>query len=132
MKSDRLPGDVSTSDRAAGQEASARVLGRLQPEGRIPTEAGDPAFTAPWELRAFAIGVALTESGRLDWSRFQAALIDEIAGWEAEAEDATGEWSYYRRWMAALEAVASEGELIEADRLEERTSEILAMSRHAH
>jgi nitrile hydratase accessory protein len=126
-----LPGDVSARERAAGREASARFVERLPADARVPIATGDPAFTAPWELRAFAIAVALTEAGCLDWRRFQAALIDEIATWEAQRE-ASSEWSYYRSWLAALERVASHSAMIQPDRVDKRTSEILAVSKHAH
>lgn len=130
MKSGLLPGDISADARAAGRDASDRVARRLPPKGRIPLDAGDPAFGAPWELRAFAIVVALNEAGRLDWDRFQAALIDEIAGWERQPEPRS-EWSYYRRWLAALERVTANA-MIEPSRVDERTNAILEMSSHAH
>jgi nitrile hydratase accessory protein len=130
VKSALLPGDIDSDARAAGRDAGDRVLRRLPPQGRIPVDGGDPAFTAPWELRAFAIVVALSEAGRLDWDRFQAELIDEIAGWEAQPEP-RGEWSYYRRWLAAFERVAA-GAMIEPSRVDERTDAILEVSSHAH
>ncbi|EAQ01758.1 hypothetical protein OB2597_14981 [Pseudooceanicola batsensis HTCC2597] len=64
-----------------------------------------PHFFAPWQARAFALTLALHESGAFTWREWAAALSARIgraeplpgrSGSEAHAE------SYYRDWLAAL------------------------------
>ena len=47
----------------------------------------DPTFSAPWQARAFAIAVALTDDdAQFEWAEFQRELVAEI-----ERADATGD-----------------------------------------
>ena len=59
--------------------------------------AGAPVFPGPWQARAFALAVGLSERGAFTWPEFSAALA------EARAADPEGE--YFAAWLAALEAV---------------------------
>ena len=42
----------------------------------VPKAVGEdePVFKEPWEARAFALAVALNESGHLDWSEWAQSL----------------------------------------------------------
>jgi nitrile hydratase accessory protein len=93
---------------------------------RIPRRAGDVTFDHAWEIRAFSMTVALHEKLGFPWSQFQQELIAAIRTWEAEQSDLE-QWSYYERWMAALEELArSKGWTSQAE-LDARTEEILAL-----
>jgi nitrile hydratase accessory protein len=47
--------------------------------------------------------LALAKEGYFEWDDFRDELIAEIKGWEdAQAVDRSS-WSYYERWLAALE-----------------------------
>ena len=62
-----------------------------------------PTFDAPWQARAFALAVALTDesdAGTLSWDEFQSRLVEEV---DADREDGDPEAVYYRQWLAALE-----------------------------
>ena len=61
-----------------------------------------PVFAEPWQAQAFAITVALVESGQLDWPTWAATMGDEIshATRHGIAEDGSG---YYELWLRALE-----------------------------
>lgn len=65
-----------------------------------PRRNGELVFNAPWESRAFGLAMALHEEGLFEWEEFRCHLIAEIGAWEQEP---SGEWSYYARWLAALE-----------------------------
>jgi nitrile hydratase accessory protein len=62
------------------------------------------AFTAPWEAQAFAIAVVLHERGLFTWTEWAEALGREIARPARLGEPDDGR-DYYRRWLAALEAI---------------------------
>ena len=85
----------------------------------LPLE-NETTFSAPWEARAFAIAVRLSESGVCTWDEFRQHLIAEIAngdkvrahGW---VENSDG---YYVYFLRALEAVLREKGLVDTPMLE--------------
>jgi nitrile hydratase accessory protein len=65
----------------------------------------DQPFSAPWEARAFAIAVRLSEQGVCTWEEFRRHLINEIG--RADKAHANG-WiepgdGYYTHFLEALE-----------------------------
>jgi nitrile hydratase accessory protein len=84
----------------------------------VPRLTGDRFFAAPWDGRAFSLGVALRHRGLYEWDEFRALLIDEIG--EAEAGDADS--SYYERWLAALERLLLARGVVSTPELDERTA----------
>lgn len=101
---------------------------------KIPRRCGDMAFDQAWEIRAFSITVALHEKLGFPWEEFQRELIEAIRTWEAAHTDLS-EWSYYERWMAALEVLTQSKGWVSAPELNERTAEILALppnAQHQH
>jgi nitrile hydratase len=88
---------------------------------------GELAFEEPWELRAFALAVTAHKAGRFPWSEFQGALIESITAWEAAhptLDDPS--WSYYEHWVAALEKVLGDAEILDSADLDRRVSDVLA------
>jgi len=84
-----------------------------------PQSDTDPVFDAPWQARGFAIAVALRQHGDIDWQVFQRELGDALA---RHADDREFEKRYYECWLAALEAMLREHEVIDAADLAERTA----------
>jgi nitrile hydratase accessory protein len=81
-------------------------------ERGLPRRSGELVFHDEWERRAFAIAVGLCEQGRFDWSEFQRRLIEAVA--VAEADDPLSpSRGYYESWLAALEALLLEKELVD-------------------
>jgi nitrile hydratase accessory protein len=77
----------------------------------LPRKSGELVFHDEWERRAFAIAVSLAEKGEYDWSDFQQSLIRAVG--EAEAGDPLNpSRGYYESWLAALEQLLAEKELI--------------------
>ncbi len=100
-------------------------------QGGGPDAAADRTFDEPWQARAFALAVALTDERDLDWERFQSRLVDEVDGATAEgATDAEG--TYYRQWLAALERLLVEEELVEPGALRDRVAAFADGDRTAH
>jgi nitrile hydratase accessory protein len=68
-----------------------------------------PVFREPWEAQAFAMTLALHQRGVFSWSEWAAALAAQIRKAQAAGDADLGD-SYYRHWLAALEAlVAAKG-----------------------
>ncbi|WP_423751379.1 nitrile hydratase accessory protein [Salinirarus marinus] len=100
--------------------------------GSLPSGVGEdaPTFDAPWQARAFALAVALTDEDDLPWDEFQTRLVEEVdADLEAggDADDV-----YYRQWLAALERLLVERDLLDAGELTDRVGQFEAGDRSAH
>lgn len=140
--------DRESTDERSGTEESA--VSHPSPPA---TESDDPTFAAPWQARAFALAVALTDEeadGRA-WDAFQRELVAEI---EADAADvgahAGGDGSdgpegadgdqplreaedaYYRQWLRALERFLDDRGVVDAEALVARAREFESGARDAH
>ena len=73
--------------------------------------AEDPVFAEPWQAQAFALAVKLSEAGYFSWSEWSAALAGELAEASRRGEPDDGS-RYYDRWLAALERLVGEKNLI--------------------
>ena len=85
-----------------------------------PRRAAEPVFDAPWQARAFAIALSLTDRGEgdLPWETFQGRLVEEIEkGADGAAET---EPVYYEQWLRALERLLVEEGLVDPGELEAR------------
>ncbi len=84
----------------------ARELGREE----------DRVFSAPWEARAFAIALGLSEAGLFSWDDFRARLIAEVGRADRiRARDGTSEQGeYYDHFVRALEAVLTQKGIVSA------------------
>lgn len=111
--------------KGSGGHADAGYL--LDSAGRAapPRDNGELVFAAPWESQAFGLALALTESGQIDWEDFRQHLIGEISAWESSSAS-SAEWSYYRRWLTALERLAEQRGLVGADDLKARAEALAA------
>ena len=75
----------------------------------LPRDTDGPVFREPWEAHAFAITLALHERGVYTWPEWAAALAAQIESAQARGDADLGD-TYYRHWLAALEAlVAAKG-----------------------
>jgi hypothetical protein len=78
---------------------SAAVAAGLA-EPSIPRSNGTPVFDAPWQGRALAIAILLTERDNRPWDDFRRHLIEAI--------DAAPDRDYWESFAAALESFTSE------------------------
>jgi nitrile hydratase accessory protein len=85
-----------------------------------PRSNGELVFAAPWESRAFGLAMALHDGGLFDWESFRQQLIVAVARAEAVGD----EFSYYRCWLEALQAVLEGEGLVDLATIEERTAEL--------
>ena len=72
----------------------------------IPHDSDGPIFREPWEAQAFAMALALHERGVFTWPEWAEALSAEIKSAQASGDPDTGE-TYYRHWLATLEALVA-------------------------
>ena len=63
----------------------------------LPRDNGELVFDEPWEARALAMAVALTEQLGLEWDEFRHRLMHEIAH--------DPDRPYYESFAAALESL---------------------------
>ena len=104
---------------------------------------GDATFSEPWQARAFALAVSVTDEdgeGVGEWNAFQERLVAEIEAADSPAELASrdeppeldsDESAYYEQWLTALEELlVSSG--IDAVALRERALEFERGERDAH
>lgn len=75
----------------------------------MPQQGGEPVFAAPWQAQAFALVLALHQRGLFSWPEWAEELARQIAAAQAAGDADRGD-TYYRHWLAALEAlVAAKG-----------------------
>jgi nitrile hydratase accessory protein len=90
-----------------------------------PVDAERP-FNAPWEARAFAMAVGLTERGFCTWDEFRRYLIDAIG--KADKAPAHG-WTepgegYYTHFLHALEELLRAKGIVDEQSLSAKLREI--------
>lgn len=88
----------------------------------IPRDAEGPVFRAPWEAQAFAMAVMLHERGHFTWKEWADRLADEIAAAKSRGEVDDGT-RYYDFWLAALEKIVADKQIVLADELAKRKAE---------
>ena len=91
-----------------------------------------PTFSEPWQARAFALAVALTDEDERDrnWDDFQRELVAELdrtPGAESGDED-----DYYGAWLSALERFLVERGVVDPGAFAERAAEFAGGDRDAH
>ncbi|MEA2626584.1 MAG: hypothetical protein QOD06_2629 [Candidatus Binatota bacterium] len=90
------------------------ALGGIPPAAAPPRQNGELVFEAPWQGRVFGMALALAERGAYRWDVFRDRLIAEIQGGASAADDALPAAEvYYRHWLAALEGLLVEGQLLD-------------------
>ena len=84
-----------------------------------PTGADEPVFAEPWQATAFALAIELHARGAFTWTEWTEALSAELksASSRGEPDDGT---QYYARWLAALERLVGERNMLDERTLEAR------------
>lgn len=86
----------------------------------LPRANGELVFEQPWQGRAFGMAVSLHHQGRYDWPAFQQRLIEQIA---AHGDDDVTAADYYGHWLAALERLLVDEQLLDPQEIEQRITE---------
>ena len=96
-----------------------RDVADIEGAAALPRRNGELVFEAPWEGRAFGMGVAVRDAYGYEWRAFGDLLAAEISA----AERAGAPSTYYERWLAALEKLAISRGIVSAQELDARTTE---------
>ncbi len=85
----------------------------------LPHHEGKPVFDAPWQAQAFALAGNLNERGVFAWPQFAAHLSAELArhGAQVDAD------AYYRCWLAALQELLEDQDVLQSSETAEREGE---------
>jgi nitrile hydratase len=97
-----------------------RHVADMTGEAALPRQSGELVFQDPWEGEAFAVAVALCESGFYPWSAFQGHLITAIAA--ADRQPSEMRPTYYESWLAALEALLIEQKILKKEAIDTRAN----------
>lgn len=95
----------------------------------IPRDAGGPVFAAPWHAQAFATVMQLHAAGVFTWAEWAAELGAEIKAAQAAGDPDRGD-TYYRHWLAALEALVQAKRLVTLAELTASQSRAAAAAAH--
>lgn len=90
--------------------------GRDATRATWPPAADEQVFREPWEAHAFALTLQLHERGLFTWPEWADALAVQIAAAQARGDADLGD-TYYRHWLAALEALVAAKGAASADEL---------------
>jgi nitrile hydratase accessory protein len=70
----------------------------------LPLSANDDVkFNEPWEARAFAIVVRMTNAGHFTWAEWVECFSKEVAEATAVEADGATPKTYYQQWLTAAE-----------------------------
>ena len=94
----------------------------------------DVTFSAPWEARAFAIAIRLSESGICSWDEFRRHLIVEIRRGDKVSAHAWIEDHdrYYVYFLRALEQVLRDKGVVDSSMLETKMRAISEAEQDDH
>ncbi|HLJ93745.1 MAG TPA: nitrile hydratase accessory protein [Gemmataceae bacterium] len=88
----------------------------------MPRDAEGPVFNEPWQARAFALAVRLSEAGWFSTREWTAFLSQEIHSASAPcSRDLHSQ--YYHHWLSALERLCIEKRLVTAADMRRRKEE---------
>src|ERR1051326_1822248 len=86
---------------------------------RLPKDEGGPVFSEPWEAQAFAMAVKLSELGYFTWKEWAGALAAELQAAADRGEPDDGS-RYYHHWLAALEHLVAQKDLLTPEAMADR------------
>ena len=110
---------VDRLDEAPAADGGVRSTGDAAAVFDVPL-AERPTFHAPWQARAFAVAIALTDD-LYPWDDFQSRLVAAVA--DAVGTSTDDEERYYEQWLAALESVLVDRDYLSAGALRVRAAE---------
>ena len=77
----------------------------------LPRDKEGPVFSQPWEAKAFALAVRLSEAGYFTWSEWVRIFSREIKSAQASGDPDLGD-TYYQHWLNALERICAAKRLV--------------------
>ena len=72
----------------------------------LPRDNDGPVFSQPWEAKAFALAVRLSEAGCFTWPEWVKIFSREIKAAQEQGDPDLGN-TYYQHWLNALERICA-------------------------
>ena len=91
--------------------ALAAAEAALAAHAPLPHDQGDLVFEAPWQGRAFAMGVVACERAGASWEEFRVQLVAALRR-RPQRPGESAATAYYAAWLDALEALLAERGLL--------------------
>jgi nitrile hydratase accessory protein len=87
----------------------------------LPRDQDGPVFKQPWEAKAFALAVRLSEAGCFTWPEWVNIFSQEIKAAKERGDPDLGD-TYYQHWLNALERICTEKGLVGGEAMRRRKS----------
>ena len=97
----------------------------------IPLNEDGPVFSEPWQAQAFALVLKLHEQGLFTWAEWAQRLNQAIAAARATGDPDLGN-TYYHHWLAALENIVADKDLVTVDALAQRKDQVREEHQRLH
>jgi nitrile hydratase accessory protein len=85
----------------------------------LPRDDDGPVFNQPWEAKAFALAVRLSEAGFFSWPEWVEIFSRQIKAAQKRGDPDLGD-TYYRHWLNALERICAAKGLVGGEDLRRR------------
>jgi nitrile hydratase accessory protein len=87
----------------------------------LPRDNDGPVFSQPWEAKAFALAVRLSEAGCFTWPEWVRIFSQEIKAAQDGGDPDLGD-TYYQHWLNALERICAAKGLVGSEDMHRRTA----------
>ena len=85
----------------------------------LPRDQDGPVFNQPWEAKAFALAVRLSEAGCFTWPEWVRIFSQEIKAAQERGDPDLGD-TYYQHWLNALERICAAKDLVGCEDMRRR------------
>ena len=85
----------------------------------LPRDQEGPVFNQPWEAKAFALAVRLSEAGCFTWPEWVRIFSQEIKAAQERGDPDLGD-TYYQHWLNALERICAAKGLVGSEDIHRR------------
>ncbi len=85
----------------------------------LPRDQDGPVFNQPWEAKAFALAVRLSEAGCFTWPEWVKIFSQEIKTAQEQGDPDLGD-TYYQHWLNALERICTAKGLVGSEDMHRR------------
>ena len=85
----------------------------------LPRDQDGPVFNQPWEAKAFALAVRLSDAGCFTWPEWVKIFSQEIKMAQEQGDPDLGD-TYYQHWLNALERICAAKGLVGSEDMHTR------------
>jgi len=85
----------------------------------LPRDKDGPVFNQPWEAKAFALAIRLSEAGFFTWPEWVRIFSREIKSAQERGDPDLGD-TYYQHWLTSLESICAAKGLVDREDMRQR------------